>query len=108
MLRLRTEDRLLDDFPETQPLFDGVPETLVESHDGAVVGADLEVDLRAGQRAKMALGSLHEFPAEAGSPMFGVDDEMIDPATVAVVAAEDRRDDAFVEDADEEEFSLGC
>lgn len=67
-------------------LVDDVAETPIE-REGALVGrADLEVDLRAAQLAEPVLGARHQLAAESTVAVRRMHREVVEPATVSLVA----------------------
>ncbi len=97
---------LPDRFAKTDPVFDGVPEAFIERDDSIILASDLKIDLGAAVRKKRRFSDLHDPSAEARAAVFRMDGEMIDPAAMAVVAAENCPDDATIRDSHEKEFSL--
>src|SRR5262249_13171153 len=93
-------------FAHADPLFHPKSEPLVEPHDLRIRSQDLKIHLSRAPLGEHPLELLDQRAADPRAPPRGVDAERIQPAPVAVVAANDRAKDPVVDGRDEEKLAL--
>ena len=96
----------MESFPHGEDIVDLVADGFIEVDDGLVCGSDLQIDFGYAEVVEKLFDFLHECACVSLALVIGVDGEVVDPATVTIVAGHDGGNDLVIEFADEEPFGL--